>query len=248
MRRYQLIARCLITPIRKGQELVLSQTTIMPTALRYAPARSLAQTISLVCRRILLVSGYMCLVTGALATSVNAPEFTELVNQSDCIVRTVVKSVKSEFVRPDSRKIITKVELEVKEVIAGRPPQPLVLQMLGGKVGDVEMILEGAPQFKVGDEDILFVQGNGQQIYPLTAMMHGRYAIMKEAGTDREYMVRSNKVPLQDTAEVALPMAEGNAAQMQLRMISSAQALTPAQFVERIKAEVKPSNSRLHER
>lgn len=196
----------------------------------------------------LFAMSFMGLVAAALATTVDAPEFSDLVNQSDFIVRAVVKSVTSEFAKPGSRKIITKVELEVREVIAGKPPQPLVLQMLGGKVGDEEMTLDGAPQFKVGDEDVLFVQGNGKQIFPLVAIMHGRYPVQREAATQREYMVRSNKVPLQDTAEVALPMAEGNAAQMQLRMKSSAQALTPAQFVERIKAAVKSSNSRLLER
>src|SRR5512141_506778 len=79
--------------------------------------------------RWLLLYAVSCLglVTGARATSVNAPEFTDLVNQSDFIVRAVVKSVTSEFAKPGSRKIITKVELEVREVIAGKPPQPLVL-------------------------------------------------------------------------------------------------------------------------
>lgn len=198
-------------------------------------------------RRALTLLIAMSLARAALATTVNAPEFGDLVNQSDFIVRAVVKSVTSEYVRPDSRKIVTKVELEVREVIAGTPTQPLVLTMLGGKVGDDEMILEGAPQFKVGDEDVLFVQGNGKQVYPLTAMMHGRYPVKREAATGREFMVRSNKVPLQNTAEVALPMAEGGAAQLQVRMKSSAQALTPGQFVQQIKAVAKSPKLRPRE-
>src|SRR5882757_889291 len=155
----------------------------------------------------LLVCLLGTLVT-ARATTVNPPEFADLVNESDFIVRAVVKSVTSEYAQPNSKKIITKVTLDVREVIAGTPTQPLVLVMLGGRVGDNEMTIEGAPKFQVGDEDILFVQGNGQQIYPLVAIMHGRYPIQRESGTGREFVTRSNKVPLQDPLEVALPMTE----------------------------------------
>ncbi|MDI1251268.1 MAG: hypothetical protein PSV13_20565 [Lacunisphaera sp.] len=177
----------------------------------------------------------------------NPPEFPDLVNQSDFIVRAVVKTVVSEYAKPGSRKIITKVELEVREVVAGTPTQPLVLRMMGGKVGNDEMMLEGAPQFKVGEEGIYFVQGNGRQVYPLVAMMHGVYPIMREAA-GREYMAQSNQVPLQDLSEVALPMAQGNAAELQRRMRRTSEALTPAQFVQQIRAAVKPSNNRLLER
>jgi len=180
------------------------------------------------------------------ATTVAPPEFSDLVNQSDFIVRAAVKSVVSEYAQPGSRKIITKVELGVLEVVAGSPPHPLVLQILGGKVGEEEMVVEGAPQFRVGDDCILFVQGNGRRIYPLVAMMHGVYTIKREKD-GREFVTRSNQVPLRDASEVSLPMAQGGAAELQRRMIGTAQALKPAEFVQRIRAAVKPDNPRLRE-
>lgn len=180
------------------------------------------------------------------ATSVRAPEFSALVNDSDYIVRAKVQSVRSEFIGPGGRKIVTWVELEVREIIAGVPPSPLVLRILGGKVGDREMILEGAPRFEVGEESILFVQGNGRQIYPLVAMMHGIYPIKREE-SGREFVTRGNRVPLQSTAEVAIPMVEGNSAQLQLRLKHPAQALTPVQFAREIRAAVKSDNTRLRE-
>jgi hypothetical protein len=183
------------------------------------------------------------------ATTIVPPEFSELVNQSDFIVRAVVKSVDS-HVEENARghKIYTQVELEIREVIAGRPPRPLVLRILGGKVGGEEMVLEGAPEFNIGDEDILFVQGNGQQIFPLVAISHGRYPIQREGGTGREFVARANKVPLRNTAEVARPLGEGAQAQRQLQGMASTPALTPADFVRQIKAAVKATNSRLLER
>jgi hypothetical protein len=181
------------------------------------------------------------------ATSIVPPEFPDLVNQSDFIVRAVVKSVVSDYARPGSRKIITMVEMDVREVIAGTPTQPLVLRVLGGKVGQEEMIIEGAPRFTVGDEGIYFVQGNGRQIYPLVAMMHGVYPIKREAD-GREFITRNNRVPLRDTAEVALPMTDGGAAELQRRMSRPDQALTPADFVRQIRTAVKSSNTHLRAR
>jgi hypothetical protein len=119
--------------------------------------------------------------------------------------------------------------------------------MMGGKIGEEEMILEGVPQYKVGEENIFFVQGNGRQVYPLVAMMHGVYPIKREPG-GREFMTRSNRVPLQDTAEVVQPMTSGGAAELQRRMRRTDQALTPIQFVQQIRAAVKTSNTRLREK
>ena len=177
----------------------------------------------------------------ARATTVVPPDFNQLVNEADYIVRATVKSVTSEWRQNGAqRHIFTHVELEVREVITGTPPQPLVLEMLGGKVGNEEMAIAGAPKFAVGQEDILFVQGNGRNIYPLFAIMHGRYPILKDAA-GQEYVARSNHLPLHDAAEVALPMTGGAAAKLQGIAGASAPALTPAQFVQQIKAAVNPS-------
>jgi hypothetical protein len=220
----------------------------MPAGRQHNPVSCPQGKLVLAAKRLAWPLVLLGLVVLAPATTVNPPEFPDLVNQSDFIVRAVVKSVVSEYARPGSRKIVSKIELEVKEVIAGTPTQPLVLRVMGGKIGEEEMILEGAPQLKVGDENIFFVQGNGRQIYPLVAMMHGLYPIKREAASGREFVARSNQVPLQSTAEVALPMTSGNAAELQRRMRSTGEALTPAQFVQQIRGAVKTSNTRLREK
>ncbi len=222
-------------------------SNFMPAALAIAIFPRLKPSIWLVSRLLVLVLGNFALTARIAATTVTPPEFPELVNQSDYIVRAVVKSVTSDYANPGSRKIVSQVELEVKEVIVGKPPSPLVLRVMGGRVGDREMILEGVPKFRAGEEGIYFVQGNGRQIFPLVAMMHGLYPVKREAG-GREFITRSNAVPLQDTSEVVQPMTEGSAAMLQRRMRNTGEALTPAQFTQRIREAVKPSNSRLNER
>lgn len=187
--------------------------------------------------------GWVILTTTASATTVIPPEFDQLVNETDYVVRAVVKSVNSEYRNgPDGRTIITFVELAVREVILGAPPTHVVLEMLGGIVGDNELEVVGAPKFKVGDEDILFVSGNGRTISPLFAMMHGRYPILRDPSSGRSYMARSNHTPLTDPAEVARPLEE-NAATPRLAP-STARALSPGQFALRIKAAVNPGYTR----
>jgi hypothetical protein len=174
------------------------------------------------------------------ATTVTPPEFTTLVNDSDYIIQAVVKSVKSEK-RSTERgtKIITEVSVDVIEVIAGKPPAQVTLEFLGGRVGDDEMQVEGMPQFKVGDEDILFVRDNGRTICPLYGMMHGRYAIRKAAADGRKHIIRSDGMPLHDTNQIASPLMESGVSEVSQRQAIAA-SLEPADFIRQIRAGIRP--------
>ncbi len=170
------------------------------------------------------------------------PTFKELVHESDYVVRGRVMAVESAWQeRGASRVIVTRVRLDVVEVIAGAPPEPLVLTMLGGKVGEQAMVLEGAPQFEVGDEDVLFVHGNGRFVSPLTRIMYGRYRVKKDNATGREYVTRDNGAPLAETSEVSQPLhAAGEGAEVP-KTVQVQRALSPEEFARRIRA-VKPAN------
>jgi len=179
------------------------------------------------------------------ATSVVPPQFAELVNRSDYVVRGRVKALNYESRMSGGRELIfTKIEVEVLEVIAGTPPESVVLVMLGGKSGDRELVVAGVPQFKVGDEDILFVQGNGRNFYPLYAVMHGKYPVKRDQATGRRFVTRSNEVPLGDVAEIALPVTEGSAAALQKRMRRTTDAMTPEDFIQRIKQQRGPKRAK----
>lgn len=188
-------------------------------------------------RFLALVCGFLTLGLSLSATTVRPPQFTELVNGSDYVVRARVKSLAAHTEQRGARTIVvTQMELDVIEVVAGTPPQPLVLTMLGGEADGVAMRIAGAPQFAVGDEEVLFVQGNRKNFSPFYALMHGRYPVLKDAA-GRQYMARNNRVPLSDVAEVALPVVEGPAATLQARAKSTADALSPEAFIQRIRAQ-----------
>lgn len=164
-------------------------------------------------RRFNFVTRIVCLAVLAFfsrpfanATTVIPPEFDALVQQADYVVRGKVTAVTSEWrVQNGHRNIVTLVSIEVLETIAGTPPSPLVIQTLGGKVGDKKMVVDGSPSFAIGDEHILFIRGNGVQFNPLVALMHGQYPIKKDvSGLAR--VTRSDGSPLRDEKEVSLPI------------------------------------------
>lgn len=173
----------------------------------------------------------------AVATTVEPPEFEQLVRGSDYVVRGRVVAVRHELRAREGRELpFTLVELEVSEVVAGTPPARVVLSLLGGPMADGELVVEGVPRFTVGDEDILFVRDNGVNFHPLHAVPYGRYPVLVDKKLGREYVARANRVPLSATAEVALPLAEGKLAQELRRRIRPDDALTPAEFIRSIRA------------
>lgn len=174
------------------------------------------------------------------ATTVVPPDFTALVNGSDVILHAITRGVESEK-RVGARgvKIVTRVDLEIVEVVAGAAPAHLTLELLGGRVGDERLTVAGMPQFRVGDEDILFVSGNGRTICPLYAMMHGRYAIGHDDATGRRYVMRSDGTPLRSVAQISAPLVERAPAEAE-RRAAVAVALDPAEFIRQIRAAMKP--------
>lgn len=170
------------------------------------------------------------------ATSVNAPDFEKLVAQTDYVVRAEVTAIISDW--RENPKVAgqlyigSRVELRVLEVITGNPPQPLVLEVMGGQVGREAMTVEGAPSFRVGEESILFVRGNGRMIVPLTAMMHGYYPVRRDPHTGERRVLRSNGKLLYSEHDVVLPLGATSGVVMRN---PRAQPLSVTDFCSRIR-------------
>lgn len=175
-------------------------------------------------------------LTAAHATSVIAPDFENLVARTDYTVRAEVVAVISSWrenpMDPAQRYIGSSVELRVLEVITGRPPSPLILEVMGGQVGPDVMTVEGAPVFRVGEESILFVQGNGRQVVPLTGMMHGFYPVRRDARTGEARVLRCNGKLVYSEHDVMLPLGATSGVVMRN---PRAKPLTTADFTARIR-------------
>jgi hypothetical protein len=173
------------------------------------------------------------------ATTVEPPTFPELVAGADAVYRGHVTAVQARRIeRPGGGMIIkTFVTFAVDRALKGAAQDEVVLEFLGGRVGDDIMEVSGVPQFEVGDREFVFVQGNQKQFCPLVAVMHGRYRIAHDEAAGRDYVARDNRLPLTDVAEVSQPMDHDRATARSVADIS--RALTPATFESLISAEVR---------
>ena len=191
----------------------------------------------------LLLCALAILAPLARATSVIPPSFPELVSEADAIYRGRVSAVQAKRVeRPDGNGSVIKtfVTFAIEKALKGAAQPEVVLEFLGGVLGDERLEVSGMPKFALGDREILFVQKNGVQFCPLVALMHGRYRVLRDESAGRDYVARDNGAPLTDTAEVELPMAQ-LPAQIAGASVSAARAraLAPAAFEASITAEAQ---------
>jgi hypothetical protein len=180
----------------------------------------------------------LALAAFARATTVEPPSFPELVAEADAIYRGHVTSVQARRVEGagGGSTIKTFVTFAVERMLKGAEQPEVVLQFLGGTVGDDTLTVGGMPQFHVGQREIVFVQKNGAQFCPLVRVMHGRYHVETDAASGREFVARENHAPLTDVAQVQLPMS---AAPIAALRSTPAQGLTPAAFESSILSEVR---------
>lgn len=182
------------------------------------------------------------LVAPARATSVVAPTFSELVAEADSIVRGTVTAVACRVVStPRGDAIHTYVTLAVEQCVKGSAAGSITLTFLGGTVGTRKLTISGMPQFTVGDREILFVQGNGRQLCPMVGLYHGRYRVLRDPVTRRDYVARDNRTPLASTGEVSLPLLSPTRFAAAARDAST--ALDPAEFLVRIRHEAAARNA-----
>ena len=188
----------------------------------------------------LLLMGALAMLAPALrATSVVPPTFPELVQEADAIYRGRVTSVQPRRVeRLDGNGSVIKtfVTVTINKVLKGPAQKEIVLEFLGGTIGDESMTVSGMPKFNPGADEFVFVQKNGVQFCPLVAVMHGRYKVLRDEAAAREFVARDNGAPLTDVAEVELPMSQLPA---QVRAATVPRALSPTAFEASIVSEVQ---------
>lgn len=179
------------------------------------------------------------LVASALdATTVLPPTFDQLVASAESVVRGTVLDVRCEWRgSEDERRIVTIVTVDVLETVVGQKSPQLELQFLGGEINGERLVVEGQPAFALGDEDFLFVAGNGQRICPLVGMMYGRYLVASDA-SGKELIARNNGVPLASVQEVVEPMGESSS-RIMLHRPDSESALTPAAFADAVRESAR---------
>lgn len=124
----------------------------------------------------------------ARSTTVIPPSFDALVSSASTIFVGEVMNIRSDWeTTRGGRAIVTYVTFRVEDVWKGRLGAVTQLEFLGGTVGDVGLKVEGMPTFRLGQRDVLFVDGAARTVSPLVGFMHGRMRVERDiqSGVDR---------------------------------------------------------------
>ena len=150
-----------------------------------------------------LVAASWLSFSSATATTVIPPTFEELADRADLVfVGKVAGSIAEWRTSGTKRAIFTAVEFEPEEVLKGSAGTSVILQFLGGTVGDVTLEVASVPRFNPGDRVLLFVEGNGLQFCPLVGLSHGKFGLSKAEKSGRDIVLLHDGKPLRDVAEI----------------------------------------------
>jgi hypothetical protein len=144
----------------------------------------------------------------ATATTVIPPKFDDLVSRAQIIFEGEVTNLHSQWIGEGAQhRIVTFVTFKVDDVLKGDPGTSYSIRMLGGTVDGRTMQVTDAPQFKIGDHDVLFVENNGSQFIPLVGIQHGRFRVSKDA-SGREILTTDQGNPVTNVGLLGTPQEQ----------------------------------------
>lgn len=146
----------------------------------------------------------------AAGSIVKALELEELVGQSEQIV--VGRVVFSESFVRENGNLGTWHRIQIERDVRGSAPVEgeVIVETLGGRIGDIAMRVEGEPSFSEGERVVVFIRDGG----PYTAfrpvgMGQGVMRVRTEAGVDTVTQTREGMVLMRRNARGYLEKSAG---------------------------------------
>ena len=134
----------------------------------------------------------------------------QLADRAATIVVSTVTNRQSEWENDGaSRLIITKVTMAVEQTLKGSAPRTLVVEVLGGTIGEQTLRVSHVPEFKVGDRDVLFLNNSVHAASPLVGSDQGRFRVMNEAATGTARVLSAAFAPLVSPADIGATVESG---------------------------------------
>ena len=126
----------------------------------------------------------------ALSATVLVPaEFREIVAGSQIIAHARVVEIRPEWV-DGRRQIETIVTADVLSYYKGGSARTLSFKVPGGQIGRYRSVMIGAPQFKRGDEAVLFLDGADGAVPHVFGLNQGLFRVRQDRRTGRRVVVR----------------------------------------------------------
>ena len=134
----------------------------------------------------------LVLNSNIFATIYAKTNMEKFVASSTLVVKAKVLSTESKWDQTHT-KIFTYTTISILEILKGEnPPTELTIEQLGGTVGDESLVIETNPQFKEGEEAILFLVFHNNSWW-LNSIGMSKFDILTVDGT--EVAVNANVPP-----------------------------------------------------
>ncbi len=146
----------------------------------------------------LLVAGLVAL---AYATQIAYRSPQQLGDESALVVRGRVQSVES-YWNSKHTKIFTRTRIAVDETYKGSARTTIDVIQLGGVVGNVKVTVQGALQWRVGEEVLLFAEPYDAGSYQVSGFSQGKFRIGRDLATGTAYV---EAPPLEGVSLVGAP-------------------------------------------
>lgn len=118
----------------------------------------------------------LALAAPATATTAVLLPREQLVKKSELVVQATVGRSVSEW-NAEETHIITRTTLKVSGYLKGRGDRELVLEQLGGTVGDKTMVVSGDAHLRQHQDVVLFLKRGEGDVVHLTALSQAAYSV-----------------------------------------------------------------------
>ena len=161
-------------------------------------------------------------VCGTAWATVMVPlDYRDLVARADRVMVGEVTGVSTQWNR-DHSAIVTYVTLCPTRTLKGAATlDPVTVERTGGRIGDVAHIVDGSPQFALGETALMFVRATGRGTYWTVGMMQGKFSVR------RGVVVRTGR-SVDDTAATISALAAERAGNPPAGRASSPALLDPS--------------------
>jgi len=159
-------------------------------------------------RSLALAAGLVAGLAVAHPAAQESMSLDQMIVAAPAIVVATVESRRAEYeYYGSSRLIITKVTLRVEQSIKGSAPRTVVVEVLGGTIGDQTLHVSHVPEFRVGDRDVLFLSNAPHAVSPLVGSDQGRFRVLADNDTGTPRVVTAGFEPLTAVAQVGAERA-----------------------------------------
>jgi len=144
--------------------------------------------------RLLLLIAFLTTVSAprpSFATVVVPVSNPDLAKQATAIIIGKVSSLQSTW-DPQGQKIVTYITLTVEEVLKGLvPDSTLTIKEIGGTVDDLQLWIDGNPEFTQGEKVLVFLTQNSDGTARILHLYQGKFSIFTDKDTGVEMAYRN---------------------------------------------------------